>query len=107
MAEETKERQPFSEWLGEQRRGALDDELPAAMNEVVEQVTLLGRKGTITLKLAVTPQATGVVVVTDDVIAKPPKEDRPGAVWFVDRDSNLSRNDRSQPTLPSMEEPKK
>lgn len=93
------EPRPFAEWLAEQRNGALNDELTAALDEVVERVTLLGRKGAVTLKIEVKPQAPGVVVVTDDVSAKPPKEDRPGAVWFVDSDSNLSRTNAQQPAL--------
>lgn len=93
------ETRPFATWLAEQRNGALNDELTAALEEVVGSVTLLGRKGSVTLKIDVKPQAPGVLVITDDVAVKPPKEDRQGAVWFVDGDSNLSRTNQAQPSL--------
>ena len=101
MAEEhTTELRPFGEWLGSQRRGALEDELTAAMHELVEAVSVLGRKGSLTLKLEVKPHAAGVVIVSDDVTTRPPREDRPGAIWFVDSNHELSRTDPLQTSLP-------
>ena len=84
--------QPFDEWLAKQRRGALNDELTAAFHELVDRVTLLGRKGSLTLKI----NDARIVIVQDEVVVRPPKEDRPGAVWFVDDDANLFRSDPAQ-----------
>ena len=101
----TNERQSFPEWLAAQRRGALSDELTAALGELVERVTILGRKGSLTLKLEVKPHAAGVVIVTDDISTRPPKEDRPGAIWFVDNNYDLTRHDPLQTSLADLVTP--
>lgn len=93
---------PFADWLREQRRGALHDELSDAITELVEACQVTGKAGTLVLKVKLTPSDASAYAhfeVTDDVDVKAPKPDKPASVFFADRDANLVRNDPRQQTL--------
>lgn len=96
---------PFSEWLATYGSGVLDDKLTAALREVAEQVVLLDKSGTVTLKLTLTAKAGGVIV-SPKVTATPPEGKEGGQFFFVAPDGSLSRRDPNQPQLPTMEDPK-
>lgn len=90
----------FSDWLADYSRGALDDELTAALEEVAHEVVLSEKAGTVTLKLAMTEKGGGVIV-SAQVSAAPPKSKR--EAFFYVSDDGLSTRDPRQPTLPYEE----
>lgn len=94
----------FSSWLAGFTRGALDDELTAGMREVAQAVTMLGKPGTVTLKLtfSVPPNTGDGVVVAADVKSAPPKTKR-AAFYFVTDDGALSKRDPNQLPIPGTE----
>ena len=98
---------PFAEWMVDQRKGALASELADGLNALVDAVNTHHKGGTLTLKVSVKPasKGDGMVVVSDDVTVKLPDGDRPEVIYFVDGDSNLSRANPAQPSLPLREVP--
>lgn len=102
MADQASDSTPFSDWLADYGKGALDDKLTAALREVAEQVVLLDKNGTITLKLTLAPKAGGVIVAPR-VSFQAPEGKEGGQFFYVTSDGSLSRRDPNQPTLPNME----
>lgn len=89
---------PFSTWLFEQRRGALDAELSQELRELVNAVATHQKGGTLTLTVKVAP-ASGdrdAFVVLDDVKVTLPKGERSPAIWFADENGDLRRYDPRQ-----------
>jgi len=89
---------PFSDWIDTQREGALGIELSEALHELVGAVTVMGKAGSLTLKLTIKPGekgTTGSVTVTDAVTVKRPEE-HVESFHFVDADGNLTRNNPRQ-----------
>lgn len=104
----TQER-PFSQWLAEQRQGALHGELTAALAEVTRAVVEHGKPGTVTLKISLKPlkdHPAGVLQVVDDVAMKAPQATRGSALWHADDEGNLSRENPRQARLPLQEVPR-
>lgn len=92
----------FSEWIEEYADGALDDDLSAALEEVAQQVVLMGKAGALSLTLKLSTKGDGVLV-TADVNAKPPKHDR--QLFYFARNGELTRRDPNQPQIPGTEAP--
>lgn len=110
VIEDDDERQirPFADWMIEQRNGALANDLSEGLNELVDAVNCTGKGGTLTLIVKVQPASKhgeGSVLVADDVKVKLPQE-RGEALYFVDRNSNLTRQNPAQPSLPLREVPR-
>ena len=100
---------PFAEWLLDQRKGALANELSEALNDLVDAVNTHSRGGALTLKITVKPagrHVDGTVVVADDVTVKLPEADRDEVLYFVDGDANLTRSNPAQPSLSLREVPR-
>lgn len=95
-------RPTFAEWLAGYGAGVLDDRLTAALAEVAEQVVLVDKSGTVTLKLTLTAKAGGVIV-SPKVTFTPPESKEGGQFFYVLPTGALSRRDPNQPTLPNME----
>lgn len=95
----------FADWLASYGGGVLDDKLTAALRDVAEQVVLLDKGGTVTLKLAMTAKAGGVIV-SPKVTTVLPEGKEGGQFFFVANDGSLSRRDPNQPQLPTMEDRK-
>lgn len=94
------EQKPFAVFLQEHKRGLLANELARELQEVVAAVIEHGKKGSVTLKLDVSPSKDGMTVfVTDDVKANKPKADRGGSIMFPDAKGNLHRSDPNQMRL--------
>lgn len=93
---------PFAEFLVEQRTGAAHAEISEAFNDLVAAVQQYRKSGELTLKIVVKPADGGgsTVLVSDKVSLKLPEGDRPVALFFIDGDSNLTRRDPNQPSLP-------
>lgn len=103
MPDDEKVVRPFADFLIDQRGGLLHAELTDALNEVVAAVNEHGKKGEVILKITVKPATKnthGAVAVADDVVVKKPIGDRAEALFFVDRHSNLTRENPLQPRLP-------
>lgn len=92
-----REIRPFTEFLAEQRNGVLAMEMSAALNELVQAVETTGKPGTLTLKLTVKQpkDKQGAVLVSDLLTLKSP-ESHLEVFFFVDGDSNLSRQNSHQ-----------
>lgn len=99
---------PFADWMAEQRNGALHNDLSQGLNDLVDAVNCVGKGGTLTLVVKVQPASKhgeGSVLVADDVKVKLPQE-RGEALYFVDADANLTRQNPAQPSLPLREVPR-
>lgn len=91
---------PFGQFLHEQRNGLLHDELSGELAELVKQCVETGKKGSLTLKVTVTPNKDDVtLLLTDDVKVTAPKHDAKPALFFYDDDGNLLRKDPRQTEL--------
>jgi hypothetical protein len=100
---------PFAEWMLDQREGFLAYELSEKLNALVEAVDTSGKAGSLTLTIKVKPTSKGSqgsVMVSDTVVAKLPEPDRHEALFFVDRNANLTRSNPAQPQLPLREVPR-
>ena len=98
-----------AEFLREQRSGTTHDELSTGFNALLESVSEVGKGGTLTLVIKVKPAGKGdhhMVVVSDTVTIKMPEGERGEAIFFVDDDFNLSRDNPRQPSLPLREVPR-
>lgn len=95
---------PFTDFLQEHRHGELHGEVSAALNDLVQAVTGIGKSGSLTLTITIEPAGTNheQVLVKDDVVVKQPKPARESAICFVDDEGNLSRRDPRQPELPGL-----
>lgn len=93
----------FADWLREQRRGITHDELSTALHDLIAAVNETGKAGTLTFQLKIAPlkKNSQVLEVTDTVKTSLPQPDREAAIYFTDRDGNLSRDNPNQ--LPGME----
>ena len=97
---------PFADFIREHGHGRTHDELSEGMRDLIQKVKDTGRKGSVTLKITAEPMKKDdrMVVVSDSLKLRLPEHDRPAAVWFVDRDGNLARNDPDQLAFESLKE---
>lgn len=91
----------FTDFLRQIRKGRVVDEATVKLASVVKAVTEHGKAGSLTLTLSVSPQAgdKGIVTVTPSLSAKLPEPAMPNAIFFVDDEGGLSRNDPNQGDL--------
>lgn len=102
--DEGMQRKPFAAFVQEHRNGGLHGELSDLLAELVLATLEHGKKGSLTVKLEVTPNADGVTVtITDTVAVKEPEKNRGAGIWFADEDGNLSRRNPYQQELPLRE----
>jgi hypothetical protein len=98
---------PFAEFLQEQAGGTLHAELSEKLHDLVQAVQETGKGGSIALKIDVKPipgTDGRTLTVTDAVVTKLPKTERPKSIFFIDDDMNLSRTDPRQPVLTGLRE---
>lgn len=99
---------PFADFLQEISNGQSHTELSDSLNELVQAVALIGKGGTLTYVIKVSPagrNAEATVMITDEIKLKAPEGERPDSVFFVDKDGNLSRHNPAQIRLPLREVP--
>jgi hypothetical protein len=99
---------PFAEALQQLAGGRTHTDLSTALNELVQAVVDTGKPGTLTFTLKIKPAshlATDAVAVTDSIAVKTPAPERQGSLFFVDRHSNLTRQNPQQPELPLRQVP--
>lgn len=88
---------PFIDLLAEVKRGAVAAELTTKLHDLIAAVTATGKKGTLTLQIAVSVQPkTDMLVIADNVAVKMPALERGQSLWFVDKQGNPTRRDPSQ-----------
>lgn len=92
---------PFTDVLGQIRKGAVTEELNKALLAVNEAVIATGKKGELTLKLEVKPMKgnRAQVTVAANISTKTPKEELPEGIFFLTNDGDLVRNDPDQQEL--------
>lgn len=97
---------PFAAVLGDIQHGAVADLASSQLADLVQQVSHVGRKGTLTLTVDVAPFTGGgnTVQLTARTSVKEPKHDPHAAVFFYSDTGALSRNDPNQPALISERE---
>lgn len=96
----------FTQTLSELKEGALVSELTQKLGEVVEAVKATERKGSLVLRLDITPAKKGIkgMVIVDDLVkvVLPEPERDSSTVMFATEDGSLSRRDPRQPELPGV-----
>ena len=87
--------------LAQVNHGALADEAAALLADLVQEVSHIGRKGTLTLTIEVAPFTGGgdTVQLSGKVAVKAPSRDPHAGVSFFDDNGALSRNDPRMNTL--------
>ncbi len=93
----------FVDALKELQSGATMLELADALTQLISQVRMVGKEGSITLTIKVKPKANSPqLAITDDIKVVPPKFDRDITIMYADDKGRLSRRDPRQPMLPAM-----
>lgn len=84
--------QEFSAFL--LKRPATHEELSVKLHDLVQAVRDTGKKGSLTLKIVVSPfkNDTTTLEVADDVKLVMPQHDRKPGIFFPDKDGNLTRD---------------
>jgi hypothetical protein len=92
--------------LAQINHGALADEAAALLADLVQQVSHIGRKGTLSLTIEVKPftGSNDTVQLSGKVSVTPPSRDPHAGVFFYTEDGALSRNDPSRNTLFNVDE---
>jgi hypothetical protein len=92
---------PFADVLASINRGALADEAASLLANLVQEVSHVGRKGVLTLKINVEPFTGGgdTIRVSGHVNVTPPSRDPHAGVFFYDEAGKLDRNDPRMNTL--------
>ncbi len=80
-------------------------ELAEALNQLVEQVIEHRKEGKLRLTIKIKPtEMSGVLSVSDDVSLTLPSPQKDAAMFFADKDFNLSRNNPDQMEMENVRE---
>lgn len=92
---------PFADVLRDLGKGQVADEAAVLLADLVQAVRAHGKKGTFTLKVAISPMKGSQrnVVVAAQASTSPPAGEPIAAVFFDDAAGNLHRNDPMQGEL--------
>jgi len=95
---------PALETLRELDEHRFMDKLAFAIRDVTDAVRALNKPGKITITLEIAPftqkgLTEPVLTIESDITAKPPKPDSPKTLFFVDDDSNPTRQQQRQRNL--------
>lgn len=94
---------PFSEQLKHLAKGTLDAELTETLAELVRDINLHGKKGSLTLKLDLKPEVAGgevrVIAILPSVSVTVPQPQRIASHLWPTFDGDLLRQDPDQPEL--------
>lgn len=91
---------PFTQFLHEQRRGGLHEDLGSALADVCAAVIEHVKAGQVTLTLKVKPSGDGMVQITDAVTIKAPVGEKAPSMFWVDSRGNVMRSNPAQAELP-------
>lgn len=91
----------FSHWMKSHARGTLDGEVTDALREVVQEVSDLGKKGSVLIEVVVEPAGSSkrTVAIGGKVTKKSPKPDAELSVYYPDERGELFRDDPFQARL--------
>lgn len=98
---------PFGELLRELGGGATDVELAEGIWDVIQRVRDTGKKGSLTLTIAIAPidkkdPQNGPLSFVDTVTVKLPEYDRTPVFLFTDREGNPTRSNPLQAELTGL-----
>lgn len=79
-------------------KGRLHADASRALQEVVAAVALLGKKGSLTVKLDVEPLEAGAVRLRGTVTPKAPI-DPAASIWYANEEGELTVNNPNQPSM--------
>lgn len=98
------ERPLFNDWLARHGRGVLNAEATAALSDVVQAVSDIGKKGKITLEIVVEPAGAGgrTVAIGGRVKAAPPSPDPELGIFYVGSSGSLHRDDPYVQRIPGV-----
>lgn len=82
-------RKQFHQVLGDIRAGELNDELTAALTELVTAVQNTGKAGSLTLKIKLKPTKGLAFEIEDDLSTNVPMLDKPATILFPTVEGNL------------------
>lgn len=101
---EESDRVAFHDWLATHARGTLNDELTAALGELVEAVGSHEKPGKLTLTLAVDVAGSGgrTVLISGEVAIKAPKPAPEASIFYVGEAGTLHRDDPFASRLPGV-----
>lgn len=96
--------QPFDHILRQIQGGQLVEELTEELTEVLAAVRETGKTGSITLSLKITPQGgmNEQALITPSVKGSRPEKPRPWAIFFINDDNGLQRDDPYQESIPGL-----
>lgn len=91
----------FSDLFQSLRKGRANDEATRQVAEVMRAVAETGKAGEITVKLRFKPEAgdSGHVKIAATVTSKAPRPELPEAIFYMDRNGGLHRDDPDQGLL--------
>jgi hypothetical protein len=90
---------PFREVLGNLRAGQLDEDLTVAMNELVRQVQLTDKGGSLTLTISLKPTKGLALEIEDTITVKAPQLSKPSTLLYPTTEGNLQVNNPMQKSL--------
>ncbi len=99
---QTDEEFDFAEWLQEFGHGATNRQLAELLRDTVAACRETGKKGSITLKLAIdVGGADKIATVAAECSAKRPHSSLPGGSYYVREDGGLVEEDPRQQKFPT------
>lgn len=105
LPDERPQTKPFAAFVQEQRGGVMHEELSQAFADLVQACTDTGKKGSLTIKVTLAPQADEITMqVFDEVKVATPKHDAKPALFFADEHGNLHRTNPRQEQIQALRE---
>ena len=99
---------PFITWLKSQAHGKLLADIDREFKETIEDITDIGRGGSITIGVKFKPamkSSNRALTVVGTVSSKRPEPDVPEQIWHATDAGALSDRDPRQPQLPNFGTP--
>lgn len=92
----------FEGVLRNQRKGKFASELSEQLQELTKKVVALGRGGSITIKLKLTPATTdgAALMVSDQIEVKAPEPAKTNSIFYTTNDGQLVRENPAQQEMP-------
>lgn len=98
---------PFSERIADLERGKVNDQLTSSLAVLVEEVNRLGKKGSLTLTLKVSPagEPGRQVFIAPEISLKTPDPDPFPSMFYVGDGGATFKNDPYDRRLPGFDAP--
>lgn len=94
-----KDKTSFAKTLDILGHGVVRDEIDEKLTECLEATQETGKPSSITVKLMIKPNGSGIYKITEDIKASVPKFSREPSVVFTDKSNQLVREDPRQQSL--------